>query len=90
MHDDAIGATLRDCLGAVGEEDASHVRGIISLPAALGGLGLRSAERTAPAAYWAAWADALVPLHDRLPEWADRYIHGAPGSRRRPCITGGG
>ena len=72
-HDDAIWATLRDCLGGVGEEDASHARGIASLLAALGGLGLRSAERTAPAAYWAAWADALVPLRDRLPEWADRY-----------------
>ena len=73
MHDEAIWATLCDCLGGVGEEDASHAHGIASLPAALGGLGLQSAERTAPAAYWAAWADALVPLRDGLPEWADRY-----------------
>ena len=90
VHDDAIWATLRDCLGGVGEEDASHARGIASLPAALGGLVLRSAERTAPAAYWAAWADALVPLRDRLLEWAE--VYGAPGSRKGPCNvpTGGG
>ena len=35
-----------------------------------GGLGLRSAKQTAPAAYWAAWADALPMLHARLPEQA--------------------
>ena len=43
----SIRANARRCrLGHAAEEDASH---------ALGGLGLRSAERTAPAAYWAAW-----------------------------------
>ena len=36
MHDEAIWATLCDCLGGVGEEDASHAHGIASLPAALG------------------------------------------------------
>ncbi|CAE7318649.1 novN [Symbiodinium pilosum] len=48
----------------------------------MGGLGVRSAERTAPAAYWAAWADALVPLRDRLPEGADGYTE--------PLEAGGG
>ena len=38
----------------------------------LGGLGLRSASRTAPAAYWASWADALPMLSARLPELTDR------------------
>ena len=56
--------------------------GIASRPAAMGGLGVRSAERTAPAAYWAAWADALVPLRDRLPEGADGYTE--------PLEAGGG
>ena len=36
------------------------------LPACLGGLGLQSAERTSPAAYWAGRADALPVIHARL------------------------
>eukprot|EP00439_Symbiodinium_sp_Y106_P010376 s2888_g1.t1 len=36
------------------------------------GLGLQCAERTAPAAYWAAWADALPVLHARRPDAAAR------------------
>ena len=34
----------------------------------LGGLGLRSARRVAPAAYWASWADCLAMLSKRLPD----------------------
>ena len=34
-------------------------RRIASLPGYQGGLGLRAAVRTSPAAYWASWADAL-------------------------------
>ena len=41
---------------------------------ALGGLGLQSAELTAPAAYWAAWADALPAIRDRLPGCAENYV----------------
>ena len=43
------------------------------LPACLGGLGLQSAERTSPAAYWAGLADALPVIHARLPEFAEHY-----------------
>ena len=32
--------------------------------ASLGGLGLSQATRTGPAAYWAAWADALGVLRE--------------------------
>ena len=38
-----------------------------------GGLGLRSATRTAMAAFWAAWADALPMLHRRVPEHAYKW-----------------
>ena len=34
----------------------------------LGGFGLRSAQRMAPAAYWASWADCLAMLSKRLPD----------------------
>ena len=44
------------------------------LPARLGGLGLQCAERVAPAAYWAAWADALPVLRLRRPEAAARCL----------------
>ena len=42
------------------------------LPIRLGGLGLFAAERIAPAAYWAAWADALPVLALRQPILAAR------------------
>jgi hypothetical protein len=38
-----------------------------------GGLGLRSARRTASAAFWAAWADALPMLHRRVPYHAHHW-----------------
>ena len=37
------------------------------LPIRLAGCGLRNAVRTAPAAYWASWADALPSLVSRCP-----------------------
>ena len=43
-------------------------------PARLGGLGLQCAVRTAPAAYWAAWADALPVLRARRPDAAARCL----------------
>ena len=41
---------------------------VATLPAALGGLGLLSAARTAPAA---SWADTLPVLLERLPAFAE-------------------
>ena len=45
----------------------------------LGGLGLRSAAQTAPAAYWASWADALPMLKARLPDLATRAVQALDG-----------
>ena len=53
---------------------AAHAWSLASLPAIYGGLGLQSAERTAPAAYWAAWMDALPVIRARLPQSADRCL----------------
>ena len=55
----------------IAEADVAHAQHVATLPAALGGLGLRSAIRTAPAAYWAAWADSLPELHKRSPAFAE-------------------
>ena len=38
-----------------------------SLPMRLGGVGIHSAVRMAPAAFWASWTDALPMLSARLP-----------------------
>ena len=62
MHDDAVSVLLCE----VPPQEADHARAVATLPAALGGLGLLSAARTAPAAYWAGWADALPVLRERL------------------------
>ena len=89
-RDRAICATLWACLGEeAGSSDllASPAWAIATLPAALGGLGLQSAVRTAPAAYWGAWADCLGYLGSRCPNLAracsDALAHGGLG---RPAM----
>ena len=44
------------------------------LPLRFGGLGLRSATRTALAAYWASWADILPIMKQRCPILAARFL----------------
>ena len=71
-HDAAMWATLLELLGGASDttEAALLARAVASLPAALGGLGLQSASRLAPAAYWAAWADSLPVIQARVPDMA--------------------
>eukprot|EP00439_Symbiodinium_sp_Y106_P001674 s9130_g1.t1 len=87
-HDQAVWETLQECLGGVPPAEAQQVWPLASLPAVHGGLGLQSAERTAPAAYWAAWMDALPVIRSRLPSAADRCLaaleQGAEGTI--PCL----
>ena len=45
-----------------------------SLPLWEGGLGLRSAARTQPAAHWASWADALKMVQERHPGVAEIIV----------------
>ena len=68
-------------------DDAPHAWPIATLPAVLGGLGLQSAQRTAPAAYWAAWADALPVMRARAPDLAGRCREALEGGAGRdaPC-----
>ena len=47
---------------------------LATLPMRMGGLGLRSATRMAPAAYWASWVDALHMVQERLPAWAQSIV----------------
>ena len=80
-HDQAMWRTLKQCLGGATEAEAPHAGSLATLPAHLGGLGLHSAERTSPAAYWAGLADALPVIDARLPSFAERY---------RVALEGGG
>ena len=62
-RDRAVCAALHECLGeptVEGEPLASTAWAVAATLATQGGLGLQSAMRTAPAAYWGAWADARV------------------------------
>ena len=46
-----------------------------TLPMALGGLGLRSAERSRWPAFWSSWADTLPMIKERHPEVAEVIVH---------------
>ena len=78
-----VGARFAGCLadsppmrgpalgGLPGESQAKEdVYRLATLTMRMGGLGLRSATRMAPAAYWASWADALHMVQERLPALA--------------------
>ena len=47
---------------------------LVSLPMRMGRLGLRSASKIAPAAYWASWADALPMIQGRVPQIAGLVV----------------
>ena len=68
-HDAGMWSTMNNLLKQIpGTERAlGMASAIATLPMRLGGLGLRSAQRTAPAAFWASWADALPMLAARCP-----------------------
>ena len=67
-------------------EDTDHARALATLPAVLGGLGLESVTRSAPAAYWAAWADSLPVLRARLPDWPEQCLAEDGGADAR-CLA---
>ena len=59
---------------------------IASLPMRLGGLGIRSASRMAPSAFWASWADALPMLQDRLPSISNQIADVLDGAQAPGCL----
>ena len=84
-RDRAACAALQACLGeptVEGEPLAS------ATPATQGGLGLQSAMRTAPAAYWGAWADTLGYWHVRQPRLAAACVQALErGGAGRPALS---
>ena len=75
-HDDGMWRTLCRLLGREEVERAAlpTQAALATLPMRLGGLGLRSAARAKPAAYWASWADALPTLAQRCPAAARQVV----------------
>ena len=75
-HDELIWSAAVRILGAASINPVLRNDGwdLASLPARLGGLGLRSASRTRPAAYWASWADALHMMSQRSPALLQRIL----------------
>ena len=55
------------------EQVNSARAGLTTLPLRFGGLGLRSAQRTGAAAYWASWADTLAMMKARCPQLAETF-----------------
>ena len=72
--------------GLPGESQQQEVaQDVATLPMRLGGLGLRSASRTAFGAFWASWADALPMIQARLPVMANAVMEALEGNAQG-CI----
>ena len=59
---------------------------ITTLPMRMGGLGLRSAMRTAPGACKASWADALHMLKQSLPQLTGLVVHHLSHPNASGCL----
>ena len=62
-------------------------RRVAQLPSRLGGLGLRSSTRTAPAAFWASWADALGMIQARNPQIASEILSALEAGPAEGCLA---
>ena len=92
LHDTLVWETLCKLLGR--EDLAQHHQldsrhaWLAQLPMRLGGCGLRSALRTAPAAWWASWADTLLMIRARDPEEAEKLYQQLRGeSTATPSVA---
>ena len=79
-HDDAIWTCFCALLGCERLSTDQLAKNVATLPARKGGLGLMSAERTAAAAYWAAWVDSAKVLADKAPAVHARSVGNQPQS----------
>ena len=69
-HDEAVWSCFNTLMGTTELREDRLARRIATLPARMGGLGLRSAERSAQAAFWASWANALPVIKQKQPALA--------------------
>ena len=84
-HDQEVWECLCSILAvSVGEESIARMS--TTLPMALGGLGLRSAERSRWSAFWSSWADTLPMIKERHPEVAEVIVHHLARGGTSPCL----
>ena len=69
-------SSLRRCLSALlGADVPEDMWDIASLPLSVGGIGLRGAVRSRPAAYWSSWADSLEMIQQRHEPVCAQILH---------------
>ena len=87
VHD----AGLWECLSRILQVDLStcgqETHDVATLPLVLGGLGLRSAERTKVSAYWASWADCMPMIRERHPQVAEQFAASLEGHPDTPYLS---
>ena len=94
-------ASVQECLTRIlGAEIPPKSWEVANLPLSLGGMGLRSAPRVSPSAYWSSWADCLQTTASRQPVVAEQlttalsnreagsYLGSAVASRDRLLEAG--
>ena len=68
--------SLRRCPSALlGADVPEDMWDIASLPLSVGGIGLRGAVRSRPAAYWSSWADSLEMIQQRHEPVCAQILH---------------
>ena len=72
-HDEGMWDTANILLDGVPATSEAESQQLSTLP--MGGLGLRSAVRCAPAAYWASRAEGLHMISQRTPDVAHDVLH---------------
>ena len=85
-HDLAIWTTFCKLLGAEPLQYDLLARDISSMPARLGSLGLRSASRCSPGAFWVSWANALPVIKSKLPALANNIVQNLESTSVFGCI----
>ena len=82
--------SLWECLSRILHLESSTIgegtRDVATLPLVLGGLGLRSAERTRASAYWASWADCMPMIKERHPMVAELFVGSLEGVPDTPYL----
>ena len=73
-HDQALWETFCATFSATDLAGRALARKIATLPGRKAGLGLRSAKRTAPCAYWASWVSTLHVMSAQTPDLADAVV----------------
>ena len=73
-HDDAIWECFCNILGVGALHNDRLARQIATLPGRMGGLGVRSATRSATGAYWASWVSAFPIIRAKAPPIAQAIL----------------